>query len=140
MTTGGELPSAYCAAVQTDSCCFCSGTGGAEEAGGPPGPQQELVAEAPEPLERSVVKVEKVACLLMRESGFFMAALSTGFKEAKDMALDYHADSEQVRGSQWGRGSVATQSFTTALCIESRHDQEPQHDELHTVRIHSNAA
>jgi hypothetical protein len=54
-----------------------------------------VAASGEEPLDRHVVKVEKVACLLMRESGFFMAALSTGFKEAKDMALDYHADSEQ---------------------------------------------
>jgi hypothetical protein len=59
------------------------------------GRKSSVAASAEEPLERSVVKVEKVACLLMRESGFFMAALSTGFKEAKDMALDYHADSEQ---------------------------------------------
>jgi hypothetical protein len=59
------------------------------------GRKSSVAASAEEPLERSVDKVEKVACLLMRESGFFMAALSTGFKEAKDMALDYHADSEQ---------------------------------------------
>jgi hypothetical protein len=61
--------------------------------------QQGSTAEATEPGRAvSVVRVEKIACLLMRESGFFMAALSTGFKEAKDMALDSHADSEQGEG------------------------------------------
>jgi hypothetical protein len=69
------------------------------------GRKSSVAASAEEPLERSVVKVEKVACLLMRESGFFMAALSTGFKEAKDMALDYHADSEQGEsGSEASKG------------------------------------
>jgi hypothetical protein len=58
------------------------------------GGRKSSVEREQEP-DRAVVKVQKVACLLMRESGFFMAALSTGFKEAKDMALDYHADSEQ---------------------------------------------
>jgi hypothetical protein len=82
--------------------------------------RKSSVAEAPEP-ERSVVKVEKMACLLMRESGFFMAALSTGFKEAKDMALDYHADSEQ---GEEARQLAINELFTTE-CVESRPDQEP---------------
>jgi hypothetical protein len=71
---------------------------------GPPARQRRRVgpgrkssaAESRKP-EWEVVKVEKVACLLMRESAYFMAALGTGFKEAKEISINYHADSEEGR-------------------------------------------
>jgi hypothetical protein len=45
---------------------------------------------------RAVVELEGVACVLMRDSEFFMGALSNGFKETTTKVINYHADSRRV--------------------------------------------
>jgi hypothetical protein len=42
-----------------------------------------------------VTRLRGVACLLMSKSGFFMGALSNGFKETTTKVIDYNADSQQ---------------------------------------------
>jgi hypothetical protein len=49
----------------------------------------------PEADGRAVVELQGVACLLMRESEFFLGALSNGFKETATKVINYHADSRQ---------------------------------------------
>jgi hypothetical protein len=45
--------------------------------------------------EGTVEELQGVACMLMRESGFFRGALSNGFKETATKVVHYHADSQQ---------------------------------------------
>jgi hypothetical protein len=52
-------------------------------------------AVAPEAEGRAVVELQGVACMMMRESEFFLGALSNGFRETATKVIDYHADSQQ---------------------------------------------
>jgi hypothetical protein len=56
-------------------------------------------AVALEAEERAVVELHGVACMLMRESEFFMGALSNGFRETATKVINYHADSQQGKSS-----------------------------------------
>jgi hypothetical protein len=58
---------------------------------------------APQTEVRAVVELQGVACMLMRESDFFLGALSNGFRETATKVINYHADSQQgeLRVAAW---------------------------------------
>jgi hypothetical protein len=50
---------------------------------------------APDEEGRTVEELQGVAYMLMRESEFFLGALSNGFQETATRVINYHADSQQ---------------------------------------------
>jgi hypothetical protein len=64
---------------------------------------------APDEEGRALVGLQGVACMLMRESEFFLGALSNGFQETTTRVINYHADSQQ------GESRVALGALSSRL-------------------------